>query len=95
MSWQFESNEEEKLLEYAEKYQTELEKHWDKREYKVTVVDINGKSVFITRYFKALKPPQELLDQHTDAIATSVSMDKKQSGIMVSSTIYGDEQLIL
>ena len=57
---QFDSNEDEKLLELAEKWQSELVNKHPKREYKTTVVDINGKSVFITRYFKGLKPPEEL-----------------------------------
>ena len=58
--FQFDSNEDAKLLQYGENWQTELEKKYDKREYKYSVVDINGKSVFITRYFKPLKPPEEL-----------------------------------
>jgi len=58
--FQFSSNEDEKLLQYAEGWQTELSGKFPKREYKTTVIDMNGKSVFITRYFRSLKPPDEM-----------------------------------
>ncbi|XP_069126927.1 coiled-coil and C2 domain-containing protein 2A-like isoform X2 [Argopecten irradians] len=61
MKERFSTNEAEDLLQYAEKWQTELEEKFPKREFKTTVVNVNGKSVFITRYFKELKPPEELL----------------------------------
>lgn len=58
---QFDSNEDEKLLISAETWQASIASKFPKREVKTTVVDINGKAVFITRYFKPLKPPDELL----------------------------------
>ncbi len=58
----FDSNEDEKLLQAAEAWQKDVSSKFPKREYKTTVVDINGKSVFITRYFKPLKPPEELIN---------------------------------
>lgn len=73
VSLQFDSNEAEKLLEIAEKWQHDLITRFPKREFKTTVVDINGKSVFITRYFKALKPPEDLLSGEESTLEKSVS----------------------
>ena len=70
--FQFVTNESEKLLQYAETWQNELNAKFPKREYKATVVDVNGKSVFVTRYFKALKPPEELVKG--DVLETAVRM---------------------
>ena len=44
-----------------------------KREFRATVMDINGKSVFITRYFRGIKPPEELIDNGEASFATAVS----------------------
>ncbi|XP_038057381.1 coiled-coil and C2 domain-containing protein 2A-like isoform X2 [Patiria miniata] len=57
----FDSNEDDKLLAYAESYQTESLAKFPKRELVTTVMDINGKAVFITRYFRPIKPPDEVL----------------------------------
>ncbi|XP_064626685.1 coiled-coil and C2 domain-containing protein 2A-like isoform X3 [Lineus longissimus] len=67
----FESNEDEKLIEAAEGWQSELRKKFQKRDYKTTVTDLNGKSVFITRYFKSIKPPEELLNKSSGSLATA------------------------
>uniref|UniRef100_A0A8C3XVW0 Coiled-coil and C2 domain containing 2A n=1 Tax=Chelydra serpentina TaxID=8475 RepID=A0A8C3XVW0_CHESE len=60
----FDTQEDEKLLQAAEKYQTECALKFPSRQCLTTVVDINGKTVFITRYIKPLNPPQELLNGH-------------------------------
>uniref|UniRef100_X1Z7B6 C2 domain-containing protein n=1 Tax=Capitella teleta TaxID=283909 RepID=X1Z7B6_CAPTE len=76
----FDSNEDEKLLEVSEKWQSEIASRFPTRECKTTVVDINGKSVFITRYFKSLKPPEELFsgeesgNEKVELVARYVSM---------------------
>ena len=57
---QFDTNEDEKLMQYAERWQAELQAKHPKRHYKTSVIDVNGKNVFLTRYFKALKPPPEI-----------------------------------
>ena len=44
----------------------------EKREVKTTVIDVNGKAVFATRYFKALKPPDDLTNKGLTAEATAV-----------------------
>ena len=59
---QFDSNEDDKLLQYADIWQDQLFLMHPKRVYKTTVVDINAKCVFVTRYLKPLKPPAELLE---------------------------------
>ncbi|XP_043918517.1 coiled-coil and C2 domain-containing protein 2A [Protopterus annectens] len=60
----FDTLEDEKLLHAAEKYQKEATLKFPNRQCLTTVVDINGKTIFVTRYIKPLNPPQELLDVH-------------------------------
>ncbi|XP_070555815.1 coiled-coil and C2 domain-containing protein 2A-like isoform X3 [Ptychodera flava] len=64
----FDTTEDEKLLNFAENYQMQFEKKHPKRDILTTVMDINGKSVFVTRYFKALKPPAELLSAESNPL---------------------------
>ncbi|XP_041607271.1 coiled-coil and C2 domain-containing protein 2A isoform X2 [Vulpes lagopus] len=58
----FDSQEDEKLLQATEKFQTECALKFPHRQCLTTVTDISGKTVFVTRYLKPLNPPQELLD---------------------------------
>ncbi|KAL8612721.1 hypothetical protein ACOMHN_025372 [Nucella lapillus] len=58
----FDTNEDEKLMQYAERWQGELQAMHPRRHYKTSVIDVNGKNVFLTRYFKALKPPTEITE---------------------------------
>uniref|UniRef100_A0A8B9Z4M5 Coiled-coil and C2 domain containing 2A n=1 Tax=Buteo japonicus TaxID=224669 RepID=A0A8B9Z4M5_9AVES len=58
----FDTQEEEKLLQAAAKYEAECTSKFPSRKCLTTVIDLNGKTVFITRYIKPLNPPQELLD---------------------------------
>ncbi|XP_066136174.1 coiled-coil and C2 domain-containing protein 2A isoform X3 [Saccopteryx bilineata] len=58
----FDSQEDEKLLQATEKFQAECALKFPNRLCLTTVIDISGKTVFITRYLKPLNPPQELLD---------------------------------
>ncbi|XP_042326505.1 coiled-coil and C2 domain-containing protein 2A isoform X2 [Sceloporus undulatus] len=62
----FDSQEDEKLLQAAERYQAECALKFPNRQCLTTVIDINGKTVFITRYIKPLNPPEELLQLHAD-----------------------------
>ncbi|KAM4854722.1 coiled-coil and C2 domain-containing protein 2A isoform 1-T2 [Thomomys bottae] len=62
----FESQEDEKLLQATEKFQAECTLKFPNRRCLTTVIDISGKTVFITRYLKPLNPPQELLDFYPD-----------------------------
>lgn len=71
---QFDSREDEKLLQASEKFQSEAALKFPNRQCLTTVTDINGTTVFVTRYIKALKPPQELLDADPNNVqVTSVS----------------------
>ena len=56
----------EALISRSDRWLEWLHKKYPKREYKTSVVDINGKLVFITSYFKKLAPPTELLQSGTD-----------------------------
>ncbi|XP_067325078.1 coiled-coil and C2 domain-containing protein 2A isoform X3 [Anolis sagrei] len=62
----FDSQEDEKLLQAAERYQAECALKFPSRQCVTTVIDINGKTVFITRYIKPLNPPEELLQLQAD-----------------------------
>ncbi|XP_029649306.1 coiled-coil and C2 domain-containing protein 2A-like isoform X1 [Octopus sinensis] len=75
----FDSNEDEKLLQYCDVWQRQLEAKWPKRVYKTTVTDILGKAVFVTRFFKPLLPPKEITNGKTgiaaaQAVAKYVSL---------------------
>ncbi|XP_021115919.1 coiled-coil and C2 domain-containing protein 2A isoform X1 [Heterocephalus glaber] len=60
----FDSQEDEKLLQATEKFQVECALKFPSRQCLTTVIDISGKTVFITRYLKPLNPPQELLNAY-------------------------------
>ncbi|XP_070118751.1 coiled-coil and C2 domain-containing protein 2A isoform X3 [Equus caballus] len=60
----FDSQEDEKLLQATEKFQAECALKFPNRQCLTTVIDISGKTVFITRYLKPLNPPQELLNAY-------------------------------
>ncbi|MEE6462446.1 hypothetical protein FKM82_001600 [Ascaphus truei] len=77
----FDSREDDKLLQAAEKYQSEAALKFSNRQCLTTVTDINGTTVFVTRYIKSLNPPQEFLDEHpnntqaaTELVARYVSL---------------------
>ncbi|KAL3869795.1 hypothetical protein ACJMK2_042432 [Sinanodonta woodiana] len=73
----FSSAEHEKLLAHAENWQQNFETKFPQREILTTVIDVNGKSVFVTRYFKPLKPPDEFIDkgeQSAELVARYVSL---------------------
>ncbi|XP_005068868.2 coiled-coil and C2 domain-containing protein 2A isoform X2 [Mesocricetus auratus] len=57
----FDSQEDEKLLQATEKFQAECALRFPQRQCLTTVIDMSGKTVFITRFLKPLNPPQELL----------------------------------
>ncbi|XP_006873876.1 PREDICTED: coiled-coil and C2 domain-containing protein 2A [Chrysochloris asiatica] len=63
----FDSQEDEKLLQATEKFQAECALKFPNRRCLPTVIDISGKTVFITRYLKSLNPPQELLDVYPNS----------------------------
>ncbi|XP_023555355.1 coiled-coil and C2 domain-containing protein 2A isoform X2 [Octodon degus] len=60
----FDSQEDEKLLQATEKFQAECALKFPNRQCFTTVIDLSGKTVFITRYLKPLNPPEELLNAY-------------------------------
>ncbi|XP_059673883.1 coiled-coil and C2 domain-containing protein 2A [Gavia stellata] len=70
----FDTQEDEKLLQAAEKYEAECTSKFPSRQCLTTVIDLNGKTVFITRYIKPLNPPQELLDVVPNSSQTAAEL---------------------
>ncbi|XP_045038678.2 coiled-coil and C2 domain-containing protein 2A isoform X4 [Desmodus rotundus] len=60
----FDSQEDEKLLQATDKFRAECALKFPNRQCPTTVLDLSGKTVFITRYLKPLNPPPELLNAH-------------------------------
>uniref|UniRef100_A0A8C8FAI0 C2 domain-containing protein n=1 Tax=Oncorhynchus tshawytscha TaxID=74940 RepID=A0A8C8FAI0_ONCTS len=81
-AWQaFDSQEGERLLLASEVFERDAAVSYPNRPCLTTVIDINGKTVFISRYLRPLNPPQELLDafpnspqEATELIARYVSL---------------------
>ncbi|NXJ03794.1 C2D2A protein, partial [Odontophorus gujanensis] len=72
--FKFDTQEDEKLLQAAEKYQVECTSKFPNRQCLTTVIDLNGKTVFITRYIRPLNPPQELLDALPNGFQTTAEL---------------------
>ncbi|KAM4629790.1 coiled-coil and C2 domain-containing protein 2A [Polymixia lowei] len=77
----FDSLEDERLLQASETFERDVALGYPDRRCLTTVIDINGKTVFITRYIRPLNPPPELLDafpnspqEATDLVARFVSL---------------------
>ncbi|KAJ7986525.1 hypothetical protein DPEC_G00340770 [Dallia pectoralis] len=77
----FESQETERLLMASEVFDREAVARFPDRPCLTTVINLNGKTVFVTRYLRPLNPPQELLDafpnspqETTELIARYVSL---------------------
>ncbi|XP_064007485.1 coiled-coil and C2 domain-containing protein 2A isoform X8 [Pogoniulus pusillus] len=70
----FDTQEDEKLLQAAEKYEAECTSKFPSRQCLTTVIDLNGKTVFITRYIRPLNPPQELLDAVPNSSQTAAEL---------------------
>ncbi|KAI1888734.1 hypothetical protein AGOR_G00171780 [Albula goreensis] len=77
----FDSQEEEKLLMMADSFERDAAARFPGRPCLCTVIDISGKTVFITRFIRPLSPPQELLDtfpnspqEATELVARYVSL---------------------
>ncbi|KAF7652982.1 hypothetical protein LDENG_00089110 [Lucifuga dentata] len=77
----FDSQEDESLLLASDRFESDAARGCTDRPCFTTVIDLNGKTVFITRYVRPLNPPQELLDafpnspqEATELIARFVSL---------------------
>ncbi|XP_056589201.1 coiled-coil and C2 domain-containing protein 2A isoform X1 [Triplophysa dalaica] len=58
----FDSQEMERLLTACEVFEKEASHRFSDRPCLTTVIDMNGKTVFVTRFIRPLNPPQGLLD---------------------------------
>ncbi|XP_047443097.1 coiled-coil and C2 domain-containing protein 2A isoform X3 [Mugil cephalus] len=58
----FDSQEDERLLQASSRFEREAALGHPDRPCLTTVIDLSGKTVFITRYIRPLKPPKELLE---------------------------------
>eukprot|EP00057_Strongylocentrotus_purpuratus_P020191 XP_011674665.1 PREDICTED: coiled-coil and C2 domain-containing protein 2A [Strongylocentrotus purpuratus] len=75
----FETLEDDELLNQAELLQAHVSAKFPTRQITPTVIDMNGSSVFVTRYFRALAPPPVLIEgsdqtQICERIARFVSL---------------------
>ncbi|XP_019733890.1 coiled-coil and C2 domain-containing protein 2A isoform X3 [Hippocampus comes] len=69
----FDSQEDERLLQAAERFERVAAAEFPGRPCTTTVVDLNGKTVFITRYIRPLNPPQELLAEEPQEATAQVA----------------------
>ncbi|XP_015259022.1 PREDICTED: coiled-coil and C2 domain-containing protein 2A-like [Cyprinodon variegatus] len=56
------SQEDERLLQASGKFEKDAAQGFPDRRCVTTVIDLSGKTVFITRYIRPLNPPQQFLD---------------------------------
>lgn len=54
------------MLQASERFEREAAGGHPDRPCITTVIDLSGKTVFVTRYIRPLNPPQELLDAFPD-----------------------------
>ncbi|XP_007550804.1 coiled-coil and C2 domain-containing protein 2A isoform X1 [Poecilia formosa] len=59
---EFNSQEDERLLQASEKFEKHAAGGYPDRPCITTVIDLSGKTIFITRYIRPLNPPREFLD---------------------------------
>lgn len=59
---QFDSEEDESLLQASERFEKDASRFYPDRPCVTTVIDLTGKTIFITRYMRPLNPPKEFLD---------------------------------
>lgn len=59
---QFDSEEDESLLQASERFEKDASRFYPDRPCLTTVIDLTGKTIFITRYIRPLNPPKEFLD---------------------------------
>ncbi len=63
----YDSIENIQLLDKVVEWALAFSRKFPTREFRPTVMNTEGKSVIMTRYFKPLKPPEELVDaENTD-----------------------------
>uniref|UniRef100_H3C4H9 Coiled-coil and C2 domain containing 2A n=1 Tax=Tetraodon nigroviridis TaxID=99883 RepID=H3C4H9_TETNG len=58
----FDSEEDDSLLQASESFEKDAWRFYPDRPCVTTVIDLSGKTIFITRYIRPLNPPKEFLD---------------------------------
>nr|XP_061790325.1 coiled-coil and C2 domain-containing protein 2A-like [Nerophis lumbriciformis] len=69
----FDSQEDERLLQAAERFERAAAEGFPGRPCATTAVDLNGKTVFITRYIRPLNPPPEIMSDQPQEDAIQVA----------------------
>lgn len=59
---QFDSEEDESLLQASERFEKDASRFYPDRPCRTTVIDLAGKTIFITRYIRPLNPPKEFVE---------------------------------
>ena len=67
------SAESDRLIVTADRWLSELQHKFSMRPFVVTVVDLNGKSVCVTKFIRSLQPPDSIIDNNASITVNSVS----------------------
>ncbi|XP_038647533.1 coiled-coil and C2 domain-containing protein 2A isoform X2 [Scyliorhinus canicula] len=78
----FETQEDEKLLQRAEKFQKEVKQKFPNRRCVTLATDLTGKMVFVTRFINPLFPPQELLDAFPNDLEATTELVARYVSLM-------------
>jgi hypothetical protein len=70
--FKYDSIESIELLDKAAEWTKGLTDKFKNREFKPTVMNTEGKSVLVTRYFREIKPPEELIENGEGSFETAV-----------------------
>ena len=70
--FKYDSIESIELLDKVAQWTKGLTDKFNKREFKPTVMNTEGKSVLVTRYFREIKPPEELTENGEGSFETAV-----------------------
>jgi hypothetical protein len=74
-SLKYDSIESVELLDKTVAWSTALTKKYPNREFRPIIMNSDGKSVLITRYLRAIRPPEELIENGEDSFETSVILN--------------------
>ncbi|TRY71952.1 hypothetical protein TCAL_17145 [Tigriopus californicus] len=72
-----ECEEDDNLVRHCEKWHRDLMSKFPNRVFSPMVADLTGKSVLVTRYFRAIRPPHDVLennDQNPEKVAWFVAL---------------------
>ena len=71
------------MLDKAVKWGEGMKKKHPTRELRPIVMNTEGKSVLVTRYFRPIKPPEELIENGEASFETAVSFYHLTLGILL------------